>query len=108
PAEDPATCSERAPADAVATIPVRAPADVREVACDERRTDSSIRYREPPVDAPDLRDRTAACAKVVDFGSGMAGGAIQLIVSGHHSDTCKGLTHYVLRGCREDASCALP
>ncbi|MCX5746216.1 MAG: hypothetical protein NT062_27380 [Proteobacteria bacterium] len=108
PAEDPASCSERTPAEAVVTIPVRPPAEVAEVGCEERRADSSIRYREPPVDAPDLTDRTAACAKVVDFGSGMAGGASQYIISGRATDRCKGLSHYVLRGCREDAACALP
>jgi hypothetical protein len=107
PPEDPATCSERS-TDAPLPVAYRPPAELRQVACRERRTDSSVRYREPPVDAPDLRDRTFACAKIPDFGSGKANGMIQLVVSGRSTDSCKGVTHFVLRGCRNDATCALP
>jgi hypothetical protein len=107
PREDPASCREQ-PADTVVTVAFRPPAQLREVACEERATDSSIRYREPPADAPDFTSRTSACAKVPDFGSGKANGAIQLAVSGLSDDSCVGLTHYVLRGCRNDALCALP
>jgi hypothetical protein len=107
PPEDPARCSERS-LDALVALAFRPPGPLREVACEERRTDSSIRYREPPADAPDLTDRTTACAKVPDFGSGKANGAIQLAISGRSTDSCVGLTHYVLRGCREDALCDLP
>ncbi|MDB4981427.1 MAG: hypothetical protein JWM82_2179 [Myxococcales bacterium] len=48
-------------------------------------------------------------------GGGTDGGAavgasslIQLVVSGRTSDRCKGLTHYTLRGCRENVSCVAP
>jgi hypothetical protein len=107
PPEDPATCSERS-TDAPVSLAYRSPAELREIACSERRTDSSIRYREPPTDSPDLTNRTMACAKVPDFGSGKANGMIQLAISGRSTDSCPGLTHYVLRGCRNDATCALP
>jgi len=107
PPEDPARCSEVSTETPV-SLAFRPPAQLREVACEERRTDSSIRYRQPPVDPPDLMNRTTACAKVPDFGSGKANGAIQLAVSGRSDDSCAGLTHYVLRGCREDALCELP
>lgn len=107
PPEDPASCRE-APMDTPVAIAYRPPAQLREVACEERRTDSSVRYREPPADAPDLTGRTTACAKVPDFGSGKANGAIQLAISGRSSDSCAGVTHFVLRGCRNDALCALP
>ena len=107
PPEDPASCREQA-TDAPITLAFRRPAEVHEVACEERATDSSVRYREPPADAPDLTGRTIACAKVPDFGSGKAHGAIQLAISGRSDDSCVGLTHYVLRGCRNDALCELP
>jgi hypothetical protein len=107
PPEDPATCGERT-TDAPVVLAYRSPTQLSEIACNERRIDSSVRYREPPVDALDLRDRTFACAKVPDFGSGKADGMIQLVVSTRSSDSCKGVTHFVLRGCRNDATCALP
>ncbi|HSR96820.1 MAG TPA: hypothetical protein VLM79_07220 [Kofleriaceae bacterium] len=107
PSEDPAQCSERPPDEPV-LLTYRPPAQLRELACVERRTDSSVRYREPPTDAPDLADRTIACAKIPDFGSGDANGMIQLVLSGRTGDSCMGVTHYVLRGCRNDATCALP
>ena len=107
PAEDPATCREQ-PVDTPIELAFRPPNQLRELACIERATDSSIRYREPPADPPDLTNRTTACAKVPDFGSGKANGMIQLVVSGRSDDSCIGLTHYVLRGCRNDALCDLP
>ncbi|HEX4416702.1 MAG TPA: hypothetical protein VH165_02335 [Kofleriaceae bacterium] len=107
PAEDPATCSQASTATPVA-LAFQPPTALHEVACEERSTDSSIRYREPPADAPDLTARTTACAAIPDFGSGSAAGRIQLAVSGRSDDSCVGLTHYVLRGCREDALCTLP
>jgi hypothetical protein len=107
PPEDPATCRE-APPDAPVMLTYRAPAALRELACEERRTDSSIRYREPTAEPPDLTGRTTACAKIPDFGSGKAGGMLQLVVSGPSDASCVGLTHYVLRGCRNDALCELP
>jgi hypothetical protein len=107
PREDPASCSE-APPDTPISVVYRKPSELAELACEERNTDSSIRYREPPATAPDLTKRTLGCAKVPDFGSGKANGMIQLAISGRSSDSCVGLTHYVLRGCREDALCPVP
>jgi hypothetical protein len=107
PQEAPATCREVS-ADTPVSLAFRAPAELHEIACEERRTDSTIRYREPPADSPDLTNRTVGCAKVPDFGSGKANGMIQVAISGRSSDSCAGLTHYVLRGCREDALCDLP
>jgi hypothetical protein len=107
PAEDPAQCSETA-ADQLIAIAFRTPSEVHEVACEERRTDSSARYRKPPDDMPDFSGRTTACAKIPDFDSGKAGAAMQLVISGQQQDHCAGLSHFVLRGCSEDALCALP
>ena len=99
-----------APADAPADAddrrsPRAAAADVAEVGCDERTDDSSVRYREPPADAPDLgepRDRVRAPAVVRAPAPEPGSDSIQLVVSGRTSDRCKGLTHYTLRGCREE------
>jgi predicted small secreted protein len=107
PPEDPATCSEVSTGAPVA-MAYRPPAQLHEVECSERVDDSSIRYREPPADAPDLTARTSACAAIPDFGSGQAAGMLQLVISGRTDESCVGLTHYVLRGCRNDPLCAVP
>jgi hypothetical protein len=112
PPEDPLSeCSVTAPAEVAIEIPARAPVDVQEVGCDERTDDSSVRYREPPTGAPDLATRTVACAHLPTFDTGAGSPAsdlIQLVVSGRASERCKGLTHYTLRGCREDVNCPIP
>jgi hypothetical protein len=99
PQQDPATCSEVPLDGAVIGVAVRPPADVREVGCLQRVSSGRIRYREPPVDAPDFAGRTLACAAVTE-----------LVVSGRADDTCKGLTHYTLRGCdaAADLACETP
>jgi hypothetical protein len=107
PAQDPATCREES-MDATIAIALRPPSEVRQVGCAERRSDSSVRYRQPPVEAPDLTGRTVACAGIPDFGSGKTDGMVQFVISGRPSDSCIGLTHYVLRGCRNDPACELP
>jgi hypothetical protein len=107
PPEDPSTCREQ-PADAPVALVVQPPAALREVACEERTLDSSIRYREPPDDAIDLTGRSAACAPVPDFGTGKARGMTQYVVSGRSDDSCVGVTHYSLRGCRNDPLCEQP
>jgi len=111
PPEDPLTCVDATPADAVVDITAQTPADVEEVGCDERTADSSTRYREPPENAPDFGGRAMACAHLPSFdtgGMGTPSTLIQLVVSGHASDRCKGLTHYTLRGCRESVTCSVP
>jgi len=111
PPEDPSTCVVSAPADATIAITARPPGDVQEVGCAERTDDSSIRYREPPPNAPDLQDRATACAHLPTFDTGggsPASDLIQFVVSGRSTDQCEGLTHYTLRGCREDVNCAIP
>jgi hypothetical protein len=108
PAEDPAQCKEALPPDAVIELGVQAPETAREVSCVERTDDSSIRYREPPADAPDFSGRVMACAHLPSFDAGNQSSLIQLVVSGRSGDRCKSLTHYTLRGCRENVACALP
>jgi hypothetical protein len=107
PLEDPASCRERT-TDEPVVLTYRPPSELQDVACNPRRTDSSVRYREPPIDSPLQAGRTSACAKIPDFGSGKTDGMIQLVIGGRGPGGCAGVTHYVLRGCRNDPTCALP
>jgi hypothetical protein len=107
PAEDPTMCTER-PSRTMVDISARPPADVVEVGCVERADDSSSRYHEPPDASPDLSDRVSACVHLPSFEAAGQSSLIQLVVSGRATDRCKGLTHYTLRGCREDVSCPVP
>jgi hypothetical protein len=110
PPEDPASCSELPPDDpgAVITFGVQTPASVQEVGCMERTTDSSVRYREPPTNMPDFSGRLTACAHLPAFDAGDQSDLVQLVVSGRPQDRCVGLTHYTLRGCRENVACPVP
>jgi hypothetical protein len=108
PAEDPTTCTQTAPSAALFEIPLQSPAGVHEVACTERANDSTIRYRQPPTDAPDLSGRLSACAHLPSFDAGGLRDLTQFVVSGRTTDLCEGLTHYTLRGCRENVSCPVP
>jgi len=119
PPEDPATCAVSAPAETTIAITARAPAEVQGVGCEERRDDSSVRYHQPPLNAPDFEGRVIACAHLPSFDAGGGAGGdtgggdpatdlIQLVVSGRASERCKFLAHYTLRGCREDVNCASP
>ncbi len=107
PQEDPASCSEQAAPDAPFTIPLQAPANVSEMKCTERSTDSTVRYREPQGDPPaDLSLRTIACVHYPSFGA--PSDVIELVVSGTPEDSCVGLTHYILKGCSEGPQCGSP
>lgn len=110
PAEDSALCAQLAPDAAVVDVNVSLvpPPGVGEVSCVERRSDSSTRYREPPATAPDLSGRVSACAHLPSFDAGNQSSLIQFVVSGRAGDRCQGLTHYTLRGCRENVACAIP
>ncbi len=108
PEEDPATCSESPLLATTIAVPIQAPANVGELACTERSTDSSVRYREPdPAEAPpDLTDRVTACVHSPSFGAPST--TIEFIISGRSDDSCVGLTHFVLKGCRESPDCGSP
>src|SRR6185312_12978722 len=101
-------CSEGSAATTLVPItPTAANVDV-EAACTENTSDSSVRYREPTSNEPDFTDRMLACTHVPMLGSASGPAQIELIVTGRSDDSCAGLTHYVLRGCRNDASCEAP
>ena len=48
------------------------------------------------------------CRRSTTGAGSPASDLIQLVVSGRTFDRCKGLTHYTLRGCREDVNCPIP
>jgi hypothetical protein len=108
PSEDPATCSEQAVDATTVALHVRPVDEVREAACGERNDEQGeVNYREPRAEMPDLTDRTIACTDLASFGMPPKFPQKQLIVSGTPTQ-CKGLSHFVLRGCREDPDCAVP
>jgi hypothetical protein len=112
PPEDPTTCREDTPEATPAVItppsdPFQA-FEVAETACHEPTEDSSVRWREPDADAPDLTSRRYACVHLATFPGMPASDVIQLVVTGRTDEPCAGLTHYVLKGCREDPSCGVP
>lgn len=106
PAQDPTTCSEAPATDVAVTIPFRPVAEVAEAACEQRRDDSSVRYRQPPDDAPDFTDRTYACASIPNLGGDPIApeGTVQLLVSSRADEPCKSLSHFTLFGCDENTS----
>lgn len=105
--EDPQACTQ-GPSDTEVPIAVQDHRLVQEVSCVQRANDSSVRYREPPSDAPDFNGRTTACAHLPFFDAKNQSSLIQLVVSGRPTDRCMGLTHYTLRGCRENVACPVP
>jgi len=102
PESGPVTFGYGLPAD----LPLVLSRDVKELACTERTTDSTVRYREPPADMPDLTNRTSACVHYPSFGD--PSDVIEFVVSGRSDDSCVGLTHYILKGCREGPDCGTP
>ena len=110
PAEDPATCALGTLAGTVITIPVRAPAEVQQVACSVGRNTTRLRYHEPGADPPDP-SRKQACVPLPHLGEpdgGMQGPVTELVVAGAPGDACKSLTHYLLEGCEDNPTCASP
>lgn len=106
PAQDPATCVEAPASSGVLEIPLRPVAEVSEVACEQRRDDSSVRYRQPPDEPPDFTDRAYACTGIPNLGGDPIApeGTVQLVVSSRSTDACKSLTHFTLLGCPDNTS----
>ncbi|MBA3503817.1 MAG: hypothetical protein M4D80_14715 [Myxococcota bacterium] len=104
PSQDPATCIEGTPATMPITIALRPPVEVREAACLQRSSSGTIRYYAPPVEAIDFSDRSFLCRVIPEKQ------VTELIVTQRTADRCRGLTHYVLRGCSDDerVDCELP
>lgn len=103
-------CSEGPAATTIVPItPVAANADI-ELGCSENTADASVRYREPSVSAePDFTNRTLACQHTPTLGGSDTGPQqSELLVTGRSDDSCKGLTHFILKGCRTDPNCESP
>lgn len=108
PPQDPETCVE-APLDgASVTIPLELPGPLRQVGCEGRREDGTTRYDDPPGGDPALTGRPWACADLPSFGEPAPEGVQQLVVAGVSTDACRRVTHFVLRGCENDALCEVP
>jgi hypothetical protein len=112
--QDLSRCAAAPAGGAAVSVGVQAPDSVRELACTERTTDSSVTYREPPGTAPDLSGRLQACVHLPSFGAA-ASPVTELIVTGvvdpdaaHPRERCVGLTHYILTGCETDPGCTAP
>ena len=100
-------CVQRDPTSGPVSIALEPPShQLEELACRERNTDSTVRYREPDAAPPDLTDRVTACVHHPSFG--MPSDVIEFIVAGRTKDSCVGLTHYILKGCREGPDCGTP
>ena len=56
----------------------------------------------------ELETAVSELHRIPSFDASSQSNLLQLVVSGLPTDHCKGLTHYTLRGCREDVSCAVP
>jgi len=108
PQEDPSLCTVSAPDETTIAIDARPPADVHEIGCQEIRNDSSVHYLEPPPWRPDLANGNFACAHLPTFDTGSAQSDLIQLVVPSSGPPCKFLTHYTLRGCREDVNCAIP
>jgi hypothetical protein len=108
--QDLSQCAQDAPGDATITVPMTGPGANAEIACTERTSDSSVRFLEPPVDKPDFSSRAIACAGWPPTPGAALYTATELIVSGRidGKDACKGISHFVLKGCRESPDCGAP
>ena len=105
--QDLSKCVQRDPAAGPVDVALKTNTQtLQEIACSERRTDSSVRYREPDADPPDFTNRTFACVHHPSFGT--PSDVIELVISGRTDDSCIGLTHFILKGCREGPDCGTP
>jgi hypothetical protein len=109
PAEDPTTCSVSTLDDTV-VIPLQAPTSLTQLACTSNDSGGVTNYRQAPADGPTLAGHTWACAGFPQLPGDVAGVAQgqQLVVAGVPADACQSITHYTLRGCDNDPSCATP
>ena len=116
PEKDLSQCVQAEPPAQAITVPLQTPnPTLNEVACTERNADSSVRYREPPADAPDFTGRKTACVHIPNFGMGppqqielIVSGVVDQVSGGPPVDACVGLTHYILKGCGDDPNCGTP
>jgi len=61
---------------------------------------------DPAQPAPDFSERLTACVHLPSFGA--PSDTVELIVGGRPEDACVGISHYVLKGCRNSPDCGTP
>ena len=112
PSEPAGSCTEAKPDAVTVDIPFRMTEEVVEVGCEQRRLDSTVRYRQPPMDEPPMFDMMPhACTGIPSLGEPdpKTADIEQLVIGTNPKDTCKGLTHWTLIGCdRGDLVCDSP
>ena len=113
PAQDPATCTSTPAATARVPLRVRPTEEVSAVGCGAGEVENGFaEYDEPPYEAPDP-SRPYACVPVPDFGM-LTGEApaeeevLQVVIAGMPDAPCKTVTHWLLKGCENDARCSNP
>lgn len=111
PPEDPATCTAL-PASTPITVALQPAKNVREVGCGSGEVRNGFsKYEAPPQNPPGSR-RPYACVALPDVGA-LNGEAprdpiMQVVVASVPSAPCKYISHWILRGCENDARCENP
>lgn len=108
PQQDPASCRNQTLDSGVVTVPLFEEQVAREAICEGVGGRGYPDYHEAEQDFPDLTERTYACVHVPSFGGYEGGDEIQLVMAGPPRDVCRGVTHFVLRGCSDDPNCEIP
>ena len=108
PSVDPTRCDEVAPEQTVVTIDLQAPETLSDVACAGSNSGGTTTYREPPARDPTLPHRVWACVGFPSLGGVPAPPGVQLVVASPTEELCRSVSHYTLRGCRNDPACATP
>ena len=100
--EDAATCAESTLSEAEVVIALQSPEVVGQLACSAGGSgDNAAVYSPPPDDEPDLTRRPWACSTLMSSELQK----VELAVATPPGEPCKGITHYVLRGCRGTPDC---
>lgn len=112
PSEPAGSCTSAKPDETTVEIPFRKTEEVSEVGCEQRRLDSTVRYRQPTMDPPPMFDTLPhACTGIPSLGGPdpKTADIEQLVIGTNPKDSCKGLSHFTLIGCdRGDLVCDSP
>src|SRR5262249_8527711 len=104
PAQDPAQCRQDS-IDHEVTIALQRPEELDEGSCYPFY--NGFQSLPPELDPRGLNDVTA-CTSIPDRGPGRATGRYQLLSAEPGLRGCKGITHFILRGCFNDPLCEHP
>jgi hypothetical protein len=98
--EDPVACGAAKLGEIEVEVALQAPTSVGHVACMPAGSSTNTVYSRPPDQPPALERHTWACSTLYAELQ-----KIELVVASAPDDPCKGLTHYILRGCRGTPDC---